>query len=167
MKYLNFEDAESNNALKQAIDVAKKATCQRSKCGAVIIRNNEVLGSGFNSPPANLENQRRCSNSKDDYNKKITDKTCCIHAEQRAIFDALKNNSDKILGSRLYFIRLGEDEKPKFSGEPYCTICSKMALDQGIKEFVLWTDKGFCVYDTEEYNDISYNYGKNNKTCLC
>ena len=35
-----------------------------------------------------------------------------------------------------------------------------MALDAGIKKFVLWHEQGICIYDTEEYNEISFNYGK-------
>jgi len=33
-----------------------------------------------------------------------------------------------------------------------------MTLDIGIKEFVLWHEKGFCVYDTDEYNVLSFGY---------
>lgn len=38
-------------------------------------------------------------------------------------------------GSILFFIRLDENDNPKRSGEPYCTICSKSALDVGISKF--------------------------------
>jgi hypothetical protein len=44
------------------------------------------------------------------------------------------------------------------SGKPYCTICSKSALDIGIKEFVLWHEDGICAYDTAEYNLLSFDY---------
>jgi hypothetical protein len=72
--------------------------------------------------------------------------------------DALKNNRNELAGSRLYFIRLGEDNNPQKAGKPYCTICSKMALDVGVAEFVLWHDRGVCVYNTDEYNLLSYQY---------
>lgn len=72
--------------------------------------------------------------------------------------DALRKNPDKIVSSRLYFIRLDENETPSKAGQPYCTICSKMALDTGISEFVLWHKKGICVYDTQEYNALSFRY---------
>lgn len=143
---------------KILIKEAKKATCTRSKCGAILLKDGEIIGTWYNSPPNSLESQRRCSCEKSMYHKKVTDKTCCIHAEQRAIFDALKNNWEKILWSRLYFIRLDEDDTPKKSGKPYCTICSKSALDVWISEFVLWEEKGFCVYNTQEYNDLSFDY---------
>lgn len=107
----------------------------------MIVENDEIIGTGFNSPPGNLEHQRRCKNNKSEYDKKVTDKTCCVHAEQRAIMNALIDAPDKIIGSRLYFVRINDDGKTTHAGKPYCTICSKMALDGGISEFVLQDEK--------------------------
>ena len=149
---------ENKKFMEEAVEEALKSSCLRSKCGCIIIKDNKIIGRGFNSPPKGLESQRRCLNDKNSYDKKVTDKTCCIHAEQRAIFNTLKNNPSKINGSKLYFIRLDKSNNMIFAGKPYCTICSKMALDLGIKEFVLWNERGICVYDTEEYNDLSFGY---------
>jgi len=145
------------NILLKPLRLQKNATCERSKCGSIIVQSDEIIGSGFNSPPQDLEEQRRCSYSKNSYYEKVTDKTCCVHAEQRAIMSALRKNPDKLSGSRLYFIRLDDNGTLSRAGEPYCTICSKMALDVGISEFVLWHDKGVCVYDTKEYNALSFH----------
>jgi len=159
MRYLSSdEEKKALQFICEAAKIALNATCERALCGSVIVKNNKIIGSGFNSPPQNIEEQRKCTCSKDSYHKKVTDKTCCIHAEQRAIIDALKNNPDKIVGSRLYFIRLDKDNNPAFAGKPFCTICSKLALDVGISEFVLWHKEGVCVYNTEEYNLLSYEY---------
>jgi len=144
--------------IEEAAQVAKQATCQRSKCGSIVVKYGEVIGEGFNSPPYGLESQRRCEGEKNDYSPKVTDKTCCVHAEQRAIMDALRRNAEKILGSRLYFIRLNENGEKEFAGAPYCTICSKMALDVGIEEFVLWHQEGIRAYGIQEYNTLSYAY---------
>ena len=144
--------------MQKATEIAQKATCERSKCGCVIVKEGKIIGKGFNSPAQNLESQRRCHCDKEQYHKKVTDKTCCIHAEQRAILDALKSASDQLPGSDLYFIRLDQKGEITKAGEPYCTICSKMALEVGIKSFHLWHSKGIIAYDTEEYNILSYQY---------
>ncbi|MDP3918771.1 MAG: hypothetical protein Q8Q35_02610 [Nanoarchaeota archaeon] len=160
MRFLKNE--EENDALKfleMAAKVAEMATCERSKCGCVIVNKGELIGYGFNSPTGNIEGQRKCGKDKSGYNKKVTDKTCCVHAEQRAIMNALSRNSSLLEGSRLYFIRMKEGKASK-AGKPYCTMCSKMALDVGVSEFVLWHDEGICVYNTEEYNSMSYDYDK-------
>src|SRR3989338_4439683 len=138
MKYLSGnEEKKALEFIKKAAHIALSSTCERSRCGSVIVLDDIIIGSGFNSPPQEHERQRRCSVSKDSYHNKVTDKTCCVHAEQRAIMYALQKNPDKLLGSRLYFIRLDKDGTPSHAGKPYCTLCSKMSLDIGINEFVL------------------------------
>ena len=144
--------------IEEAVELARQSTCLRSKCGSVIVKDNQIIGKGFNSPPNNSESQRRCKKSKEDYHKKVTDKTCCVHAEQRAIMDVLIKNKDKIKGSKLYFIRLNENNQKSAAGNPYCTICSKMALDVGISEFILMHKEGIKSYNTQDYNKLSYNY---------
>lgn len=159
MRYLSGnEEKHALEYIDKAAQMALKSTCARSRCGSVIVQNDEIIGSGFNSPPLDQEEQRRCSCSKDTYHKKVTDTTCCVHAEQRAIMAALKNHPDQIMWSRLYFIRLDEKWVPSRAWKPYCTICSKMALDAGIGEFVLRHAWGICVYDTGEYNMLSFQY---------
>jgi hypothetical protein len=74
--------------------------------------------------------------------------------------NALAKNPNKITGSRLYFARIDNEENLKFSWDPYCTICSKMSLDAWISEFVLYKKEGVCVYETWEYNDLSYKYSQ-------
>ncbi len=159
MKFLSGEEEkEAMKFIDESAKTALKSTCTSSRCGSVIVKNGEIIGRGSDSPPADKESERRCSVSKDVYHKKVTDKTCCVHAEQRAIIDAIKNNSGKIVSSRLFFVRLDNKGSKTRSGKPYCTICSKMALDVGIAEFVLWHDEGICVYNTGEYNTFSFQY---------
>ncbi|MGM5481697.1 MAG: deaminase [Nanobdellota archaeon] len=153
-----LDESKHERFIKITAEVASEAMCERSKCGSLIVSEGKVIGRGHNSPPGELDSQRRCSVKKSSYHQKVTDKTCCVHAEQRAIMDALKNNPHKLEGSRLYFIRLGDDGKVSFAGKPYCTICSKMALDAGISEFILYHEEGITAYDTEEYNELSYAY---------
>lgn len=157
-----FLDKESEILASQyfelAAEIAKKATCERSKCWCVIVKDGKIIWEWFNSPAKHLESQRRCWYDKKSYDFKVTDKTCCIHAEQRAIMDALKRHPDEIEWSDLYFMRLDKDWNPSRSWKPYCTICSKMALDTWIKNFLLWHEEGIAQYDTEEYNILSYQY---------
>jgi deoxycytidylate deaminase len=154
MSYL-INDSEGMFYLEECARIAMKSSCHRSRCGSVIVSNSQIIGSGFNSMPCNLSGS--CFKDSLDPNFK-SDKTCCVHAEQRAIFDALRSYPDKLPGSRLYFIRVDENGNMKRSGDPYCTICSKMALDNEISEFVLYHKNGITVYDTTEYNDLSFKY---------
>jgi len=152
------EEQEALDYIKLAEKVAINSTCLRAKCGCVIVKTGEIIGRGFNSPPAEREDQRKCLIQKDSLDDKVADKTCCIHAEQRAIIDTLRKNPKKIIESRLYFARLDLNNNRVFSGKPYCTHCSKLALDAGISEFILFHKEGIFSYDTGEYNLISFDY---------
>ncbi len=157
MRYLSGTgEKEAFDAINTAAEIARGSKCLRSKCGAVIIADGVMIGAGYNSPPGD-EGKDVCEK---DYLPKDfkSDKTCCVHAEQRAIIDAVSKHPDKVKGSTLYFARLGRNNRKEFSGRPYCTICSKMALDVGISEFVLMHEDGICAYGTTEYNTLSFEY---------
>ena len=158
MKYLS--DQEEKNAIhwfSEAANIAKKALCQKAKCGTVIIKEGIIIGRGYNAPPLDDEKNRRCGDIRTGGKPKY-DQTCCMHAEWRAIIDALKNNSDKVYGSKLYFTRVNNEGKQIKSGEPFCTVCSRLALDVGISKFILYHEDGICEYDTDEYDKLSYFY---------
>ena len=159
MRVLTWEEEQqAKQWMEKAAEIAQSASCERSKCWSVIVKDNQLIWSWFNSPARDLESQRRCKVEKSSYHKKVTDKTCCIHAEQRALFDALKHYPGEIEGSTLYFIRLDDKGNPSKAWKPYCTICSKMSLDLWVKEFVLWHEEWITAYSTEEYNLLSYKY---------
>ena len=138
------EEQQAINYLEKAAEVALRSSCHRSRCGSVIVKNEKIIGVGYNSPPLDICLEYCLKdNLPADFK---SDKTCCMHAEQRAIVDAMKNNSTELSDSRLYFIRLDEQGNKLKAGKPYCTICSKMTLDTGIAEFVLWHEDGICIY---------------------
>jgi deoxycytidylate deaminase len=155
MRYLQgAERTVAEQYIADAAQLAREyAKCYRSKCGSVIVNKGTVVGRGYNSPPRDHTIESCLKDAlPTDFR---SDKTCCIHAEQRALFDALEQGND-LFGSRLYFIRLDEQGNPKPSGEPYCTMCSKLALDAYVAEFVLVHPEGIAVYDTQEYNEVSF-----------
>lgn len=142
---------------KEAAKEAEKALCLRAKCGSILVLNDEIIGRGYNAPPCDDISRRMCDVDLIDSTKPKSDRTCCMHAEWRAIVDALKNKKD-ITGSTLYFTRVDEQGTIMKSGEPYCTVCSRLALDTGVQYFALWHDTEIKLYDTKEYNELSYKF---------
>ncbi len=138
---------------------AQKSLCLRDKCGAAIVLNGKVIAEGYNAPPQDsLDNQKCGYDFPVAHRKKPkSDCTCCMHAEWRAIMDALKAGVD-LAGSTLYFTRVDDQGQILFSGEPYCTVCSRLALDAGISFWALWHDPEPMLYDAQEYNDLSYAF---------
>jgi deoxycytidylate deaminase len=139
-----------------AADIAKDATCLRAKCGSVIVKNSIIIGGGFNSPALDDENQRLCEAQMDTALKPKYDKTCCVHAEWRAVLDACKTNGDKLAGSVLYFMRIDESGGFTDAGEPFCTVCSRLTMEAGVGEFALYNNEGADIYALDEYNMKSY-----------
>ena len=151
------EAREAERWINEAVEMAKKATCEKAHCGAVVVKDGKIIGRGFNSPSGGDETQRRCSDDTAQYSGKVVDKTCCPHAEQRAIFDAVKNVGEEIKGADLYFARVdNKTGELKKSGEPYCTSCSRLAHDSSLGHFVLSQTDGIRAFKTGEYNNLSY-----------
>lgn len=147
---------EAEQRMYKAAEVAKGAKCLRALCGTVIVKDGEIIGTWYNTLPG--DEAPTCCMKKDRPAGFKSDAWCCIHAEQRAIMNALYEHREKIQGSTLYFTRIHEDGSILYAWKPFCTICSKMALDSGVGTFVLWHEHGIIAYDTKEYNDISFAY---------
>jgi deoxycytidylate deaminase len=163
MRYLEGEEKEKAlEYLEYAAEVARDdAACLRSKCGSVVVIDGEIIGLGSNSLPGDKA-PYVCRKDSLPCDFK-SDKTCCVHAEQRAIIDTLskKGSCDKYgkaNSSVIYFVRLDDKDNIKKSGKPYCTICSKMCLEVGIKDFVMITKEGVVSYPMDEFNEESFKY---------
>ena len=149
--------------IKNAVIVeAMKSTCLRSKCGAIIVNDfdDTIVGRGWNALPGYY-----CCAPTECIKDKLpdsfkSDRTCCIHAEQAAIIDALskKGSNHRLVGCSLYFIRLDLNNKVMFAGKPYCSICSKMALEARLEYFCLYHEQGWVAYGAKEYNDLTFQY---------
>lgn len=143
---------------EEARKVAAHATCNRAHCGAVIVTyDGEIIGRGYNAPPLGDESQRQCDSILNKTIKQSNDKTCCVHAEWSAIIDALKHHGTKIEGSTLYFMRVNDKNERTEAGDPYCTVCSRLAMESGIKTFGLW-NKGPEMFEVSDYNKKSYEF---------
>lgn len=145
----------------QLIKTARQSKCVRSKCGSIIVDiNKSIIGRGYNSLPTDGACET-CMKDEILFSPKFkSDKSCCVHAEQRAIMDMLRRGTqaDKISNGTLFFLRLDDRGNPQHSGQPWCTVCSKLALDVGIANFVLFHKEGWTSYDTKTYNDLSFKY---------
>lgn len=143
---------------EEAAKVARNAMCLKGLCGSIVVATDGmIIGRGYNAPPLEDETQRTCNKEWSLERKPKFDKTCCVHAEWNAILDACKSFPDKIVGSTLYFMRVDENGDFTNAGEPYCTVCSRLALQSGIEYFCLWNGQE-VRYDTKTYNLKSYEY---------
>lgn len=136
-----------------ALEDALQSTCERGQCGAVIVRDGELVSRGFNGPA--LGSSPSCALAAPSLLKPKSDRTCCVHAEWRALLAAQAQK--QAIGATLHFQR-AEVGLPAVSGRPYCTVCSRLALEVGLASWVLHHDGELRQYDALEYHELSERY---------
>lgn len=102
-----------------AKDVATRATCPRKKVGAIVVKNSQIISSGYNGAPKEMEH---CT----DVGCMVVNNHCerVVHAELNALLQAGKEAKDATLYSTVL----------------PCTICLKACIQVGIKRIVYLED---------------------------
>ena len=123
-----------NYYLDVAEAVAKRSTCLRRKYGAVIVKNDEIISTGYNGSPRGVINcidcgycEREINNIKPGSQYEIC---CSVHAEQNAIISARRN---QMIDSVLYLVGLEKDNIISKYNKP-CKICNRMIINAGINK---------------------------------
>lgn len=116
-----------------AAAVAKRSTCLRKRYGAVIVKNDEIIATGYNGAPRgdlNCNCIGKCARENYEHGEGYL--VCpAVHAEQNAIISASRN---EMIGATLYLACI-EDSNPK-----PCVICHRMIKNAGISKVI--TEKG-------------------------
>lgn len=112
----------------QIVDaVAQRATCNRGKSGAIIVKDKQILSTGYVGAPAGLPHCDDVGHLMMKYIDENGEESMhCVrttHAEQNAIVQAAKHGI-AINGATLYCTM-----------EP-CLTCAKMIINAGIKRVV-------------------------------
>jgi len=104
--------------------VAKRATCLRRSVGAVIVKDKQILSTGYNGAPSGIAHCLEVGCLREQLNVPSGERhELCrgIHAEQNAIIQAAYHGVT-IRGSMLFCTNLP------------CSICAKMIINAGIKK---------------------------------
>lgn len=144
---------KENYYLDIAETVLKRSTCLRRVYGAIVVKNDEIVATGYNGAP---RGRRNC-----------TDLGCCtrnalqvpsgeryelcraVHAEANCIISASRS---AILGGALYLA--GRDAK---AGEllpdaTSCAMCRRLIINAGIERVVIRrTPEVYTVVHVEEW----------------
>ena len=89
-----------------AMAVRKKANCLGRRVGAIIVRENRIISTGYNGTPEGMTNCldggcARCKN-KETYAASVGYDVCiCVHAEQNALISAARFGNS-VAGSIIY-----------------------------------------------------------------
>lgn len=112
-----------------AAAVSKRSTCKRRQYGAVIVKNDEIIATGYNGSPrgeANCCDGSTCKRLGHEHNDGDYGDCESVHAEMNAMISAARKD---MIGSTLYLY--GEENGKVIAAEP-CPICRRMMKNAGI-----------------------------------
>lgn len=122
--------------LSIAAEVAKRSTCLRRQYGAVIVKNDEIIATGYNGAPRGDENCCDVGSCwRDRHNiphGEQYEKCVAVHAEANAIISASRN---EMLNSTLYLYGFEGFDKPIDNPEP-CIMCNRLIKNAGIERVI-------------------------------
>lgn len=124
--------------LEIAEAVSKRSTCMRMHYGAVIVKEDEILATGYNGNPRGMENcieSGQCSKYDQSHNSSPDSYNVCrsVHAEQNAMLSARRVD---MIGATLYLAGYDVQEH-RWLSDPYpCPICIRMMQNAGIDMLV-------------------------------
>lgn len=118
--------------LDMAQTVSERSTCLRTRYGAVIVKNDEVVSTGYNGAPRGCKNcsdvgscPREMVNTAhgDAYNLCFS-----VHAEMNAMLSAARS---EMLGGSIYICGI-RTSTGKYSDPNPCLLCHRMLINSGI-----------------------------------
>lgn len=133
--------------LQIADAVSLKSKCLKKHYGAIIVKNNEIISTGFNGPARGEDHCLKCTKVGSD--KDIIEYSSCpaIHAEMNCIISASRQ---EMLGSTLYLS--GRDVSGLIDeiGLPIaarpCEICLRLIKNAGIEKVI---NKNGVIYQRD------------------
>ena len=124
--------------------VGKRATCLRRRYGAIIVKDNIIISTGYNGAPrgeANCIDTGLCERERLNVPKGQNYELCvAVHAEQNAIINA---DPIKMQGAKIYVVGFNADGSLA-SGKP-CLLCRRMIRNAKIAEAVYFETDGSIV----------------------
>lgn len=114
--------------------VSKRSTCLRRQYGAIIVKNDEIIATGYNGAARGEPNccdEGVCWREANGIpHGEQYEKCVAVHAEQNAIISAARRD---MIGSTIYLY--GQENGKAISATP-CEICAKMIKNAGIENVV-------------------------------
>ena len=131
-----------NYYLDLAEIVSQRTTCLRRRYGAVIVKNDEVISTGYVGAPRGRKNCTDlgyCIRQEMGIPRGERYELCrSVHAEANAIISASR---DKMIDATLYLTGVEVSDGSYVSNSCCCSMCKRMVINAGIKEVIIRDDK--------------------------
>ena len=109
---------------------AYRSTCIKRKYGAVIVKDDVVVSTGYNGSPRGYDN--------------CCDIGSCIHAEQNALLNCSR---EQTMGADLYLAGVNPADNSVHRAKP-CPVCARMIIQAGIRNVIMRVGEQADGYET-------------------
>lgn len=129
---------KTNYYLDIAETVAKRGTCLRRNFGAVIVKNDEIISTGYTGAPRGRKNCSDLGFCKREELKipRGTRYELCrsVHAEANCIISASRRD---MIDSTLYLVGINVKTKELVKDANSCSMCKRLIINASIKKVIV------------------------------
>ena len=145
--------SKENYYLDIAQTVSERSTCMRRHFGAIIVKNDVIVSTGYNGAPRGRKNcTDLCSCIRDELNIPRGERyEMCrsLHAEANAIIAASR---DQMIGSTLYMVCVNSQTRELEPGTCSCMMCKRLVINAGIREVIVReSETDYTVFRVEDW----------------
>ena len=131
---------KTNYYLDIADAVRSRSTCLRRQYGAIIVKNDEIVATGYNGAPRGRKNCSelgRCTREELKIPSGQRYELCrSVHAEANAIISAQRS---AMLGGTIYLAGRDANTGALLDTTTPCSMCRRMIINAGIEQVVCKT----------------------------
>ena len=145
--------SKENYYLDIAETVIGRATCLRRCYGAIIVKNDEIISTGYNGAPrgrCNCVDLGRCTRAELNIPQGQRYELCrSVHAEANAIISAARRD---MAGGTLYLAGKNAATGELLSDTSSCSMCRRLIINAGLSKVVCRTGKdAYTVTDVRDW----------------
>ena len=130
--------SKENYYLDIAETVLERATCLRRVYGAIIVKNDEIISTGYNGAPrgrANCVDMGYCSREAMNVPRGERYELCrSVHAEANAIISASRRD---LVGGTIYLVGRNAATGELLPDATSCLMCRRMVINAGLERVVI------------------------------
>lgn len=135
---------------------AYRSTCIKRKYGAVIVKDDAVISTGYNGSPRGYENccdLGNCPRMELDMHQGEGYGICrAVHAEMNALLNCSRQQT---MGADLYLTGINPDDNSIHRAKP-CPVCARNIIQAGIRNVILRTGEGADNYITVPAEELEW-----------
>ena len=145
--------SKENYYLDIAETVLERATCLRRVYGAIIVKHDEIISTGYNGAPrgrANCTDMGYCSREAMKVPRGERYELCrSVHAEANAIISASRRD---MVGGTIYLVGRDARTGALLSDATSCSMCRRLVINSGLEKIVIRkTETEFEVVNVSDW----------------